>query len=99
MDLKLLNIMLMKVIKVIKFTFLIIFFLINMSFNLFSETGNLEIKLKERNTISKFEMNKKILNNKNIDFNKMFNIKIDLESSIINCYFGYQENSRIVLCY
>ena len=40
-----------------------------------------------------------ILKNKNIDFKELSQIKIMLGSASVECFFGYQNESRLVLCY
>ena len=60
---------------------------------------DIESQLLNRKEISKFDLKNKILKNKNVDFNKLMNLKIYLDKSEVNCFFGYQDDSRIVLCY
>ena len=60
---------------------------------------DIENQLLNRKEISKVDLKNKILKNKNVDFNKLMNLKIYLDKSEVNCFFGYQDDSRIVLCY
>mgnify|MGYP001437787155 CR=1 FL=1 len=60
---------------------------------------DIESQLLNRKEISKFDLKNKILKNKNVDFNKLMNLKIYLDKSEVNCFFGYQDDSRIILCY
>ena len=60
---------------------------------------DIETQLLNRKEISKVDLKNKILKNKNVDFNKLMNLKIHLDKSEVNCFFGYQDDSRIVLCY
>ena len=69
--------------------------------NLSSFAGNLDIEsqLLKRKEISKFDLKNKILNNKNVDFRKLISLKVEYANSEVNCFFGYQDNLRVVLCY
>ena len=57
----------------------------------------------ETNSAHKFEKDLdkilKILENKNVNFSEFMTLKLDLENTSINCFFGYQDDNRIVLCY
>ena len=35
----------------------------------------------------------------NVNFNEFMTLKIDLDNASINCFFGYQDGNRIVLCF
>jgi len=40
-----------------------------------------------------------ILKNKNIDFKELSQIKIMSGNALVECFFGYQNESRLILCY
>jgi len=60
---------------------------------------NSENQLLNRKKITKDDLKNKILENKNVNFSKFLTLKIDLENTSINSFFGYQDGNRIVLCY
>ena len=77
-------------------------FLILLSFTPEMSTANSENsenKLLNRKKIIKADLKNKILENKNVNFSEFMKLKFDLESTSINCFFGYQDGNRIVLCY
>ena len=77
-------------------------FLILLSFTPEMSTANSENsenKLLNRKKIIKADLKNKILKNKNVNFSEFMTLKLDLENTIINCFFGYQDDNRIVLCY
>ena len=69
--------------------------------NLSSFAGNLDIEsqLLKRKEITKFDLKNKILKNKSVNFKKLITLRVDYNNSEINCFFGYQDNLKIVLCY
>ena len=80
----------------------IIIFLISFSFipELSIAKGeNFENQLLNRKKIIKDDLKNKILKNKNVNFSEFMTLKLDLENTSINCFFGYQDDNRIVLCY
>tara|TARA_B100000927_G_scaffold53607_1_gene40478 strand:- start:245 stop:559 length:315 start_codon:yes stop_codon:yes gene_type:complete len=80
----------------------IITFLILSSFMTEMSTANsenFENQLLNRKQITKDELKSKILENKNVDFSEFMTLEIDLDNTSINCFFGYQDGNRIVLCY
>ena len=81
--------------------FIIFFTIIFVYFNLnaFAESIDIESQLLKRKKISKFYLKKKILKNKIVNFKKLITLKVDYGNSEIDCFFGYQDNLRIVLCY
>ena len=81
--------------------FIIFFTIIYIYFNLNSFAGSIDIEsqLLKRKEISKFYLTNKILKNKSINFKKLITLKVDYDNSEIDCFFGYQDNLRIVLCY
>ena len=80
---------------IIFFTIIFIFF----NLNAFAGSIDVETQLLKRKEISKFYLKNKILKNKSVNFKKLITLKVDYYNSEINCYFGYQDNLRIVLCY
>ena len=77
-------------------------FLILLSFTPEMSTANSENsenKLLNRKKIIKADLKNKILENKNVNFSEFMTLKLDLENTSINCFFGYQDGNRIVLCY
>ena len=77
-------------------------FLILLSFTPEMSTANSENsenKLLNRKKIIKADLKNKILKNKNVNFSEFMTLKLDLENTSINCFFGYQDDNRIVLCY
>ena len=85
-------------IKLIK----IISFLILLSFVPEVSTANsknFENQLLNRKKITTKVLKNKILENKNVNFSEFMTLKLDLENTSINCFFGYQDDNRIVLCY
>ena len=60
---------------------------------------NSENQLLNRKKITKDDLKNKILENKNVNFSEFMTLKLDLENTSINCFFGYQDDNRIVLCY
>ena len=80
----------------------IISFLILLSFITEVSTANSENsenKLLNRKKIIKADLKNKILENKNVNFSEFMTLKIDLDNTSINCFFGYQDGNRIVLCF
>ena len=64
-----------------------------------ANSENFENQLLNRKQITKDELKSKILENKNVDFSEFMTLEIDLDNTSINCFFGYQDGNRIVLCY
>ena len=64
-----------------------------------ADSENSENQLLNRKKITKDDLKNKILENKNVNFNEFMTLKIDLDNASINCFFGYQDGNRIVLCY
>ena len=81
--------------------FIIFFTITFIYFNLNAFAGSLDVEsqLLKRKEISKFYLKNKILKNKSVNFKKLITLKIDYDNSEIDCFFGYQDNLRIVLCY
>ena len=64
-----------------------------------ANSENFENQLLNRKKITKDDLKNKILENKNVNFSEFMTLKLDLENTSINCFFGYQDDKRIVLCY
>ena len=84
-----------KSIKIISFLILLSF-LPELSI---AKSENSENQLLNRKKIIKADLKNKILKNKNVNFSEFMTLKLDLKNTSINCFFGYQEDNRIVLCY
>ena len=64
--------------------------------------GNSKIeyeKLLTRESIIRHTKKELIKKNRNIEFDNLFQIKVVLEGSSVECFFGYQNKQRLVLCY
>ena len=75
----------------------IIFIYLNL--NAFAGDVDIESQLLKRKEITKFDLKNKILKNKSVNIKKLLTLKVDYNNSEINCFFGYQDNLKIVLCY
>lgn len=64
-----------------------------------AHSENFENQLLNRKKIIKADLKNKILKNKNVNFSEFMTLKLDLKNTSINCFFGYQDDNRIVLCY
>ena len=64
-----------------------------------ADSENFENQLLNRKKIIKDNLKNKILKNKNVNFSEFMTLKLDLKNTSINCFFGYQDDNRIVLCY
>ena len=64
-----------------------------------ANSENFENQLLNRKKIIKADLKNKILKNKNVNFSEFMTLKLDLENTSINCFFGYHDDNRIVLCY
>ena len=84
-----------KSIKIISFLILLSF-LPELSI---AKSENFENQLLNRKKIIKADLKNKILKNKNVNFSEFMTLKLDLKNTSINCFFGYQDDNRIVLCY
>ena len=56
-------------------------------------------KLLNRESIGRHTKKEIIMRNKNIDFDKMSHMKVIVGDSAVDCFFGYQNQQRLVLCY
>ncbi len=60
---------------------------------------DIESHILKRKEITKFDLKNKILKNKSVNFKKLITLRVDYNNSEINCFFGYQDDLKIVLCY
>ena len=81
--------------------FIIALFIIFIYLNLYAFAGGVDIEsqLLKRKEITKFDLKNKILKNKSVNFKKLITLRVDYNNSEISCFFGYQDNLKIVLCY
>ncbi len=56
-------------------------------------------KLLIRESIIRHTNREFIKKNKNIDFNNLSQMKVVFGESSVECFFGYQNKQRLVLCY
>ena len=75
----------------------IIFIYLNL--NAFAGDVDIESQLLKRKEITKFDLKNKILKNRSVNFKKLITLRVDYNNLEINCFFGYQDNLKIVLCY
>ena len=85
--------------KIRKFIISLTVFFIYLNLNAFAGNIDIESQLLKRKEITKFDLKNKILKNKRVNFNKLINLRVDYKNSEINCFFGYQDDLKIVLCY
>ena len=85
--------------KIRKFIISITMIFIYLNLNAFAGDVDIESHLLKRKEITKFDLKNKILKNKSVNFKKLITLKVDYDNSEIDCFFGYQDNLRIVLCY
>ena len=86
-------------IKFRKFFISLTIIFIYLNLNAFAGNVDIESQLLKRKEVTKFDLKNKILKNKRVNFNKLINLRVDYKNSEISCYFGYQDNLKIVLCY
>ena len=86
-------------IKFRKFFISLTIIFIYLNFNAFAGNIDIESQLLKRKEVTKFDLKNKILKNKRVNFNKLITFRVDYKNSEISCYFGYQDNLKIVLCY
>ena len=85
--------------KIRKFILSLTVFFIYLNLNAFAGNIDIESQLLKRKEITKLELKNKILKNKSVNFKKLITLRVDYNNSEINCFFGYQDNLKIVLCY
>ncbi len=56
-------------------------------------------QLLSRDSIDRYEKKEIILKNRNIDFKELSRIQVVSGHSLVECFFGYQNKNRLVLCY
>ena len=85
--------------KIRKFIIPLTIIFIFLNLNVFAGDVDIESQLLKRKEITKFDLKNKILKNKSVNFKKLITLRVDYNNSEINCFFGYQDNLKIVLCY
>ena len=92
-------IQLLYTLKTTKFIISLAIIFIYLNLNAFAGNVDIESQLLKRKEITKFDLKNKILKNKSVNFKKLITLSVDYNNSEINCFFGYQDNLKIVLCY
>ena len=92
-------ILILYILKIRKFVTSLTIIFIYLNLNAFAGDVDIESQLLKRKEITKFDLKNKILKNKSVNFKKLITLKVDYDNSEIDCFFGYQDNLRIVLCY
>ena len=85
--------------KIRKFVMSLTIIFIYLNLNAFAGNIDIESQLLKRKEITKLELKNKILKNKSVNFKKLITLRVDYNNSEINCFFGYQDDLKIVLCY
>ena len=85
--------------KIRKFVMSLTIIFIYLNLNAFAGDVDIESHLLKRKEITKFDLKNKILKNKSVNFKKLITLRVDYNNSEINCFFGYQDDLKIVLCY
>ena len=85
--------------KIRKFVMSLTIIFIYLNLNAFAGDVDIESQLLKRKEITKFDLKNKILKNKSVNFKKLITLRVDYNNSEINCFFGYQDHLKIVLCY
>ena len=91
--------LILNTLKIRKFILSLIVIFIFLSLNAFAGNVDIESQLLKRKEITKFDLKNQILKNKSVNFKKLITLRVDYNNSEINCFFGYQDNLKIVLCY
>ena len=92
-------ILILYTLKIRKFIISLTIIFIHLNLNAFAGNVDIESQLLKRKEITKFDLKNKILKNKSVNFKKLVTLRVDYNNSEINCFFGYQDNLKIVLCY
>ena len=92
-------ILILYILRIRKFIISLSIIFIYLNLNAFADDVDIESHLLKRKEITKFDLKNKILKNKNFNFKKLITLKVDYNNSEINCFFGYQDDLKIVLCY
>ena len=87
------------ILKIKKFVIFLSIIFIHLNLNAFAGNLDIESQLLKRKEITKFDLKNKILKNKSVNFKKFITLTVDYNNSEISCFFGYQDNLKIVLCY
>ena len=87
------------ILRIRKFIISLSIIFIYLNLNAFADDVDIESHLLKRKEITKFDLKNKILKNKSINFKKLITLRVDYNNSEINCFFGYQDDLKIVLCY
>ena len=92
-------ILILYILRIRKFIISLSIIFIYLNLNAFADDVDIESHLLKRKEITKFDLKNKILKNKSINFKKLITLRVDYNNSEINCFFGYQDDLKIVLCY
>ena len=87
------------ILRIRKFIISLSIIFIYLNLNAFADDIDIESHLLKRKEITKFDLKNKILKNKSVNFKKLITLRVDYNNSEINCFFGYQDDLKIVLCY
>ena len=87
------------ILRIRKFIISLSIIFIYLNLNAFADDVDIESHLLKRKEITKFDLKNKILKNKSVNFKKLITLRVDYNNSEINCFFGYQNDLKIVLCY
>ena len=92
-------ILILHILRIRKFIISLSIIFIYLNLNAFAGDVDIESHLLKRKEITKFDLKNKILKNKSVNFKKLITLRVDYNNSEINCFFGYQDDLKIVLCY
>ena len=92
-------ILILYILRIRKFIISLSIVFIYLNLNAFADDVDIESHLLKRKEITKFDLKNKILKNKSVNFKKLITLRVDYNNSEINCFFGYQDDLKIVLCY
>ena len=92
-------ILILYILKIRKFIIFLTIIFIYLNLNAFADNVDIESQLLKRKEITKLDLKNKILKNKSVNFKKFITLSVDYNNAEINCFFGYQDNLKIVLCY
>ena len=92
-------ILILYILRIRKFIISLSIIFIYLNLNAFAGDVDIDSQLLKRKQITKFDLKNKILKNKSINFKELITLKVDYNNSEINCFFGYQDDLKIVLCY
>ena len=92
-------ILILYILRIRKFIISLSIIFIYLNLNAFAGDVDIESHLLKRKEITKFDLKNKILKNKSVNFKKLITLRVHYNNSEINCFFGYQDDLKIVLCY